>query len=69
MKKTTDVWFASFIKLNGFKVVDFEIIEKGKGRFIFDLTEEQWKELRIKFSNSDISKIKQIMGELKDLLY
>jgi len=67
--KTTDLWFASFLKLKGIKLIDFEILSRGKGKFCFEISDEQWKLLRLEFMNSEISKTKQIMSELKDLLY
>jgi hypothetical protein len=67
--ETTDIWFASFLKLKGYKLVDFTLIGKGKGKYKFDISSVDWKKEKMEFIVSDISKIKQHMEELKDLLY
>jgi len=68
-RSTTDIWFASFLRLNGHKVSDYEIISRNRGKFVFDLGEERWKELRLKFDSSEISDIKLHQIALKDLLH
>ena len=68
-RSTTDIWFASFLRLNGHKVTNYEIISKNKGKFIFNLCEDSWKELRLKFDSSEISDIKLHQIALKDLLH
>jgi len=67
--KTTDIWFASFLQLRGYTVGNFEMVSRGRGCFDFDLNPEEWKEMRLEFNSSEISKIKQIQLSLKDLLY
>ena len=67
--KTTDIWFAAFLKLNGYEIIDFEIISPGKGRFKFNISSNEWKDRKLEFLKSDISSAKQAMQELKDLLY
>jgi len=67
--KTTDIWFASFLKMNGFKLKDYVILSRGKGRYEFDITEIEWKNQKLKFVDSEISELKIIFDQLKDLLY
>lgn len=69
MKSTTDLWLASFLMLKGYKVADFKQKERGRGSFEFDIEEEQWKELKMEFSHSDVTKIKYFHEQLKDMLY
>ena len=69
MNTTTDLWFASFLKLKGYELSNFEIISKGKGRYIFKISVEDWKKMKMEFISNDISKLKQIMQELKDLVF
>lgn len=66
---TTDLFFAAFLKLNGFGIADFEVISKGRGRYKFNISSEDYKRMKLDFISSDISKVKQIMEEIKDLLY
>jgi len=69
MKKITDLWFASYLRSKGFELVDFELKHRGKGIYIFEISDEEYKKLRIEFFKSEVSKVKQIMEELKDLVY
>jgi hypothetical protein len=69
MKETTDIWFASFLMLKGYKVQDFEVINKGRGRYSFDIDESSWKEIKLQFSSSDIAKIKMNQLALKDMVF
>lgn len=69
MKVTSDLWFTAFLRLKGFEVKDFEVVSKHKGRYHFDITDEEWKKLKFEFVNHDASKIKQFFSELRDLLY
>jgi hypothetical protein len=68
-RDTTDIWFASYLMLNGYEIADFEIIRKGRGRYFFKIPDEKWKELRLGFNASDVSKVKMHHLSLKDLLY
>ena len=67
--KTKDLFFASYLRLKGYKIKDFEVITRGKGVYEFDISESDWKVAKMEFLESDLSKAKQIMEELKDLVY
>ena len=67
--ETTDIWFAAFLKFNGYSLSDYTVISRGKGRYKFDISKEDYKKAKLEFLSSESSKIKQIMEELKDLLY
>ena len=72
MKKyeTTDLWFAAWLKLNGKELVDYVPIHNNKRvQFVFNIDPKELKELRMQFLQSDISKVKQLIEELKDLAY
>lgn len=66
---TTDLFFASYLKLKGYKLTNYKVVSRGKGRYFFEITDEEYKKEKLEYSNSDISKIKQISESLKDLLY
>ena len=71
-KSTRDIWFAVFLRMKGFEVKNFEVIKKGTkgtGRFFFDISDEEWRSLKIECQNSDIQSIKAHMTSLKDMLY
>jgi len=67
--KSTDLWFSAFLKLKGYQLIDFEVVGRGKGKFVFEISEQDWKKERIAFFASDTSRLKQAIEELKDLLY
>jgi len=70
MKSTTDIWFASFlIELRGYKLHDYHVIARGRGRFNFKISDEDWKREKMLFMQSDVSKLKQGQEKLKDLLF
>ena len=66
---TSDIWFAAFLRLKGYKLTNFEIIGRGKGKYEFEIDSESWKTERLEFFQSEISRAKQTIEELKDLLY
>jgi hypothetical protein len=66
---TCDIWFAAYLKFNGYVIKDFEIIQRGKAKFIFDMSQEDYKKMKLDFIKSDLSKLKQIIEEVKDLAY
>ena len=68
VRSTTDIWFSSFLRMRGHGVTNFEVFSKNKGKFFFEIPEDVWKELRLAFDSSDISKIKLHQIALKDLL-
>lgn len=69
VKVTTDIWFASYLKMKGYPVVNFDVLPKSKGRFHFNIKEEDWKKMKLDFDASDISKIKMNQIALKDMLH
>ena len=69
MKTTTDLFFAAFLKKEGYALADFVVVGNRRGKFRFTISDEDYKNMKVKFINSDISKIKQIIEELKDLMY
>jgi len=70
MKSTTDIWFTTYlIEIKKYKLESYHVISRGKGRFLFNISDEKWKEEKLNFMNSDLSKIKQGQEKLKDLLY
>jgi len=67
--ETTDIWFASYLKFKGYVLEDFEVLHRGKGKYKFDITEEQWKTLKLEFSTSETNAIKSFHLSLKDMTY
>lgn len=67
--ETTDIWFAAFLRINGYKLSGCKKKERGKGSYIFTMTEEEWTTEKTNFYNSEINRVKQETIALKDLLF
>ena len=67
--ETTDIWFASYLKFKGFELQDFEVLHRGKGKYKFAITEDEWKQLKLEFSTSETNAIKSFHLSLKDMTY
>lgn len=69
MKGTTDLWFASYLKNKKYKLCKFDIVGRSRGKYYFEITNDEWRAEKVSFVNSELSTHKQIIEELKDLLY
>lgn len=69
MIETRDLWIAAFIINEGIKLHKFEVFAPGRAKFYFNISKQEYSDLKLKFFQSDLSKIKQKMEELKDLAY
>jgi len=69
MKSTTDLWFASFLLHKGEKLKNYVKVGPRKARYEFEISEKDWKELRLQFFASEAQQIKLKQEQLKDLLY
>lgn len=69
LKSSTDLWFCAFLRKKGYKIISYDILARGKGRFHFSIEEGLWKELKLEFNNSELSEIKQNIEMLKDLCF
>ena len=67
--KTKDLWFCAFIRLKGYNFVDYIRNDNNKIDFIFNIDNETWKELKIEFNNSELSKAKWEIEKIKDLIF
>lgn len=69
LKSSSDIWFCSFLMLKDIKIEKFEVISRGKGKYFFNLSEEEWMKYKLEFNNSELVKYKTLVEQLKDLLY
>lgn len=69
LKSSTDLWFCAFLKKKGHKLVTYDVISRGKGRFYFDLSEDEWKSLKLEFNSSEVSSMKMFIQQLQDLCF
>lgn len=69
MKVSQDVWFISFLKIKGHEIHHYDVIARGKVKCYFEIPDEDWKELKLEFNKSEISKYKSIIESIKDLSF
>jgi len=69
MKSSQDVWFISFLKMQGREIHHYEVISRGKVKCYFEIEDEEWKRLKLEFNKSEISKYKSIIESIKDLSF
>lgn len=69
LKESTDVWFCAFLMKQNIPILKYDIIARGKVKCYFQLSEEQWRSLKLTFNNSEIIKYKALIEQLKDLSY
>ena len=66
---TTDIWFASYLLLKSVPLKDYKVVSRGKGQFVFDVSDEDWKAHKLAFRTSEANALAQYQKQLKDLLY
>lgn len=69
MLSSTDLWFCAFLIKKGHTIKKYDVISRGKAKFYFEIDDETWKDLKLEFNNSEISKFKMLIDQLKDLSY
>jgi len=69
IKDTSDVWFTAFLMSKGYKIKDYEVINRGKVKCKFEITDVDWQKLKLEFNNSDIIKFKSYIDQIKDLAF
>jgi len=69
MIETKDLWIAAFLINSGKKLEKFEVLSPGRAKFYFKIQREEYSALKLLFFQSETSKIKQTIEELKDLAY
>lgn len=67
MKQTMDAWFMSFLLYKGVDLKSYEVDNKGRIRGSFDLTEDQWREFKMEFSQTEFVKFKMQLDKIKSL--
>lgn len=69
MMSSTDLWFCAFLIDKGYQIQKYDIVARGKAKFYFEIEEDEWKKFKLEFNNSDLSKFKMLIDQLKDLSY
>jgi uncharacterized protein YicC (UPF0701 family) len=67
--KSSDVWFCAFLISKGHKIKAYSVIGRGKVNCEFKLSQDEWRQLKLEYNNSEISNYKMIIEKIKDLAY
>jgi hypothetical protein len=68
--KTKDLWFYAFLRTHGYELADYiKHEDTNKSEFIFNISNEDWKQMKLDFNKSDLSKGKWFIEEAKDLIF
>lgn len=69
MKTSTDLFFCAYLQMLGIKIKSYNVLDRGRVQCMFDLGDEDWKNHKVNFNNSDFAKLKQYIEQIKDLSY
>ncbi len=69
LKKATDVWFCAFVINKGHSIKKYDVLSRGKVCCYFEITEDEWKSLKLEFNNSELINFKGIINNIKDLAF
>lgn len=69
MLSSTDLWFCAFLVSKGHNVTKFDVIARGKAKYYFNISDDEWKKLKLEFNNSELANFKMLIDKLKDLSY
>lgn len=69
LKSSSDVWFVAFLMHKSCAIVKYDVIERGRVRCYFNLTDKEWQDYKLEFNNSEIIKFKSTIEQIKDLAF
>lgn len=69
LKNSSDVWFVAFLMHKSCAIVKYDVMERGRVRCYFALSEKEWQDYKLEFNNSEIIKYKATIEQIKDLGY
>ena len=68
VKETSDIGFAAFLLMNDLEIVNLEEQFKGRYKFKFKTTEEEFTKLKYKYPTSESRKFDSGMRQLKMMI-
>lgn len=67
MKKTSDIWFITYLVKMGHNFTDYELDYKNRIIAVFSFDDETWKKLRMEYNRSEMFEIRNIVMKIKAL--
>lgn len=68
-KDTKNIKFVAYLRFKGHEILKIERIARGKARYWFDLTEDEWVNLKLEFDRSNECKYAQCLDAVVDLAH
>jgi len=68
-KDTKNIKFVAYLRFKNIQISKIERIARGKARYWFDLSEEEWLKLKLQFDNSPEFKYAQCLDAVVDLAH
>lgn len=69
MQETKNVKLVAYLRLIGKHPDKVEQISRGRAKYLFDMTQDEWAKLKQDFDRSDFIKYAQCMDAITDLAY
>jgi hypothetical protein len=69
LKNSSDVWFVAFLMHKNFSIVKYDVMNRGRVRCYFSLTDKEWQDYKLEFNDSEIIKYKATIDRIKDLAF
>jgi hypothetical protein len=69
LKNSSDVWFIAFLMHKSLAIVKYDVMERGRVRCYFALSDKEWQDYKLEFNNSEIIRYKAMIEQIKDLGY
>jgi len=68
-KDTKNIKFVAYLRFKGYEISKVERIARGKARYHFELTENEWLHLKLQFDKSQECKYAQCLDAVVDLAH
>ena len=65
---TSNIGLASYICLQGKKIANYSVGKRGIVTFTFELTEEEFKKMKLDYNNSEFLKFKQLLESIRAMI-
>lgn len=69
MQETKNIKLVAYLRFKGIHADKIDIIARGKAKYSFKMTDEEWKAIKQEFDRSDFIRYAACMDAVVDLAY
>ena len=69
LQDSKNIKFVAYLKFHGIDIFKVERLNRGKARYFFKMSEENWIDHKLKFNKSDELKYAQCLDSVVDLAH